>query len=121
MSLPNLEFTFHQGEVGKVINFYDLSDETGVVSLNPYTVTMNLEKAGSVTVNDAVIVKADQSTNPGDCSHTLDAVTAAIAVGQHKGNLKLVNIADPTKRFYWPCDSNKKRAYFYVNVLDPVD
>jgi hypothetical protein len=121
MSLTNLEFTFHQGEIGKVMNFYDLSDESGTFNLDPYTVTLNLEKNGAVTVDDAVVVKADQGTNPGDCSHTLDATTAAIAVGRHKGNLRLVKTLAPTNKFYWPCNKNSQRAYFYVNVLDPVD
>jgi hypothetical protein len=116
--MSNLTFTFKQGEVGKVITFDDLSDANGLVDLTPYAVTMNLRLNGELIVDDAAVTKRTQSgTTLGDCYHTLNSTTAAIAVGTYRGELKLVNGANI---FYWPVNKNADRTYFTVIVQAPL-
>lgn len=114
----NLTVTYKRGAVGKVIEFNDLRDKDGLVTLTPYTITLNVEdEDGTLVIDDASVTKRDQGTRAGDCYHTLDATTANIAVGTYRAELKLANGANAD---FWPTDRDHKRRYITWIVQDPL-
>jgi hypothetical protein len=116
--MSNLTVTYKRGAVGKELEFNNLSDQNGLVTLTPYTLTVNVEETdGTVVVDDAAVSKRDQSTRQGDCYHTLDATTANIAVGTYRAEIKATNGANVD---YWPTDIDQKRRYITWIVQDPL-
>lgn len=111
----NLVFPLYQGEVGETIEF-TVEDRDGTVDLTPYTVTMTLTRNGVTTIDAVSVTKANQTTNRGECSYTFDATTAAIAVGNHKGRLKLVQGSNV---LYWPKNVEGRLGFFTVKVSEP--
>ena len=116
--MSNLTVTYKRGAVGKVIEFNDLRDYTGLVTLTPYTITLNVEEDdGTVVIDDASVSQRDQSLRPGDCYHTLDATTANIAVGNYRAELKLTNGANVD---FFPTDRDHNRRYIKWIVQDAL-
>lgn len=121
----NLYFTFKKGEIGKVINFTIMSDGSPLNLTTPtdFTVTLAIAKDKNTTpvITGGTVSKSNQTTNPGECSHTLTGGTggsAMIDVGIYKAcELKLTAGSNV---LYWPCNKNDQRTYFTVEVQQPI-
>lgn len=116
MTQYNLRHTVKQGEAGKQMAF-TLRDVDGLVDLTNYTITVTLKKGSTTTLSAGSVTKRNQVTNRGECYYTWTSATASMSLGDHKGNLKLVNGATV---YHWPVDANNQRTDFIVEVQAPV-
>jgi hypothetical protein len=113
------KFIFKQGEVGKRCTWTLTDADDAAVDLTAYTITLNAKKGDTETITEASVTKATQSgATLGQCYHNLTSTTAAIAVGNHKGELKLVN---GSTVLYWPVQDDPRESYFVWEVQTPID
>lgn len=118
--MPNLRFTFKQGEVGKEMPF-TLSDDNGVVDLSSWTVTLAIaeNKSMAAVLTGLTVTKRTQTgATIGQCYHNLtDTVglvtgSAQLPPKEYKAcELKLVNGSQVR---YWPVNENNERTYFVM-------
>lgn len=122
MAQYNIKTVYKRGEVGKVLNFTCRSADpsTGVVAvvdLTNYTMTLNVWKGTTLTIDNASCTKRTQSGSTlGQCYHTLDATTANIAKGEYRFEVKATYGSNV---LYFPTNIDGTRTYGYLTVQEP--
>jgi hypothetical protein len=125
----NMTVTAKIGETGKVITVVlkDTDPDTGELApkdLTGYTnLVMQVTKSNGTVViaGAACVADADQSTNPGKITCTLNVTVAAhsgLVAGSHRLEFSGLNASG--KRRYWPLSKNETRTYGKFIVQDAL-